>query len=71
MGFNPDNPSPYFYQGRKLWAAKDDTLSFDLDGMRYRVALPDRYAPDKTLTTVDENGQQFRMLLVPKQEGER
>ena len=71
VGFNPDNPSPYFYQGRKLWAAKDDTLSFDLDGMRYRVALPDRYAPDKTLTTVDENGQQFRMLLVPKQEGER
>ncbi len=71
IGFNPESPAPYFYQGEKTWRLNAGQLHLNLDGMRYILAAPDNRTQEQTLTTLDENGGQFRMLLVPKAAGQR
>ncbi len=71
IGFNPEAPAPYFYQGQKTWEITADKLRLNLDGMRYALPLPAGHPATTPVTTVDENGGQFRMLLIPKHEGER
>ena len=69
IGFNTDDPGPYFYQGSKKWQRNDNELSINLDGMPYSLTLPDEYR--ESLSTVDSGPGTFRMLLVPKNSGQR
>ena len=69
IGFNTDVPGPYFYQGSKTWQQAGQQLNINLDGMPYELMLPD--AVTQTISTVDSGPGTFRMLLEPKEAGQR
>lgn len=69
IGFNTDMPGPYFYQGSKTWQQAGQQLNINLDGMPYELVLPD--AGSQTISTVDSGPGTFRMLLEPKEAGQR
>ena len=69
VGFNTDNPGPYFYQGVKKWKQQGRRLTIDLDGLPYTFDLPGSF--ESTITTLDDRSQEFKMLLYPKTEGGR
>jgi hypothetical protein len=70
VSFNTDMPGPYFLDGNKnKWQQQNNNLSIQLGDIPYSLDLPQQYG--ESLSTVDSGPGSFRMLLVPKTQGQK